>query len=527
MSNTIKFSLPGGQNAGHPISELAAHYNVEKDPVDQRFISIYDTFDWRLFNKLFVLYKSGDKLFLRKLNENEILHSVSIKSMPAFIWDFPAGGLKEKLAPILEARILLKLVELETRSTLYRILNHDEKTVARIAHEEICSSADNNAPPPSSQLCIYPVKGYLKHSRRIAKLFEEKGLKTSKEEDIYFSGMEAAGKKPGDYSTKIDILLKHDMRSDEAAKAIFSFLLRIIRINGENIEKDLDTEFVHDFRVAVRRTRTALGQINNIFPEEATERFKKDFSSLGKLTGELRDLDIYLLKKNAYKAKLPPALSKNINPLFGYLKKKRSDVLRKVIQGLKSKKYAAMLRDWEVFLNKPRQDSPETLNAGCPAIEMARTRIYKKYRGVIKAGCLTLEGADDKKLHELRIHCKKLRYLMEFFSSLFPPEKINILIDQLKKLQDNLGGYNDLRVQGEYLLTITDELPVTGLNLKRTLVAIGSLVETLGRKKQSLKDDFAGTFKGFASSENKKLFRELFYHEQQRAVNENSGSLQQ
>jgi CHAD domain-containing protein len=527
MSDTVKFSLPEGQNTGNPISELASHFNIKKDPVDQRFISIYDTFDWRLFNKLLVLFKSGNKLFLRKLNENEILQSVSIKSMPAFIWDFPDGGFKEKLLPILEARILLKLVELETRSTPYRILNHDEKTVARIVHEEICSFPDNNAPLPSSQLCIYPVKGYLKYSRRIAKFFEGTGLKISREDDIYFSGLTAAGKKPGSYSTKMDILLKHDMRSDDAAKAIFCFLLRIIRINGENIEKDLDTEFVHDFRVAVRRTRTALGEIKNIFPEEATERFKKDFSSLGKLTGELRDLDIYLLKKNAYIAKLPPALSNNINPLFGYLKKKRSDALRKVIQELKSKKYSGILRDWELFLNKPRQDSPETLNAGCPAIEMARTRIYKKYRGVIKAGCRTLEGADDKKLHELRIHCKKLRYMMEFFSSLFSHEKINALIDQLKKLQDNLGGYNDLRVQEEYLLSITDELPVTGQNLNRTLIAIGSLVETLGRKKQSLKDDFAETFNGFASSQNKKLFRELFYQDPQRAVNENSGDLQQ
>lgn len=516
-----------GQDAGRLISELAAKYRVIKDPADHRFISIYDTFDWRLYKKLFVLFRSGNELCLRRLNEHEILHRVSIKSMPAFIWDFPDGVLKEKLAPILEARALLKLAELETRSTLYRILNNDEKTVARIAHEEVCSSADNNAQPPSSQLCIYPVKGYCKYSRRIARLFEETGLKKGREDDIYFSRLMKAGKKTGLYSTKIDILLKHDMRSDDAAKTIFCFLLRIIRINGENIEKDLDTEFLHDFRVAVRRTRTALGEIKAVFPEEATERFKKDFSSMGKLTGELRDLDIYLLNEKAYKAKLSPALSKNINPLFGYLKKKRSDALRKVIQGLKSKKYAAMLRDWELFLNKPRQDSPEALNAGCPAIDMARTRIYKKYRGVIKAGCMTLDGADDKKLHELRIHCKKLRYLMEFFSSLFPPEKINALIDQLKKLQDNLGGYNDLRVQEEYLLTITDELPVTGLHLKRTLVAIGSLVETLGRKKQSLKDDFAGTFKGFASSQNKKLFRELFYHEQQGAVHENSGALQQ
>ena len=81
---------------------------------------------------------------------------------------------------------------------------------------------------------------------------------------------------------------------------------------------------------------------------------------------------------------------------------------------------------------------------------------------------------------------------------------------QLKKLQDNLGDFNDLCVQEEYLLNIIKELPATQRQLKKTLVAIGSLVGALGRERQMVKDAFAKTFTDFASPANQGLFRELF-----------------
>jgi CHAD domain-containing protein len=177
---------------------------------------------------------------------------------------------------------------------------------------------------------------------------------------------------------------------------------------------------------------------------------------------------------------------------------------------LKSKKYEKILKDWEAFLNKPCQDDGTAANAALPIIDLACKRIYQKYRIVVKAGNRVLDNAEDEMLHVLRIHCKKLRYLMEFFSSLFSRKKINVLIEQLKKLQDNLGDFNDLCVQEEYLLNIAKELPVTHRQLKKTLVAIGSLVGTLDGERQMVRDAFAETFTDFASSGNKKLFQELF-----------------
>jgi CHAD domain-containing protein len=510
MQNDLKFKMPDGHNSKQFIGKLAAQYALKKEPTIAEKFTICDTFDWRLFDNSLVLYASANRIFLRKLAADKILHSAEIASLPAFIWDFPESELKRQLAPILKMRILLKLVEVQCRSVSYRILNTNQKTVAWLAYEEFRQWRPKNKSPLVTHLWLKSVKGYPKYLRMLARQFQEAGLEINKREELYFKALEVAGKKPGDYSAKVNIQLDPEMRSDQATKVILRLLRQIMRINEAYLDKDLDTEFLHDFRVAIRRMRSAVGQIKYVFPAKTTARIKKDFAYVGKLSNELRDLDVYLLKEKTYKAMLPPILRADIDPLFDHLRKKRSRSLEMFIRALKAKKYAKIMNDWEIFLNKPLTDSAEALNAKLPIIDLARTRIHKKYRSVVKAGKKILKNTEDEMLHVLRIHCKKLRYLMEFFSSLFPSTKISTLIGQLKKLQDNLGDFNDLRVQRDYLLDIIEELPMAQPSSKRTFAAIGSLVGALDKEKQTVKDAFTKTFKDFESPANRALFQELF-----------------
>jgi hypothetical protein len=270
MRDSSKFKLPDGHHEAQFMKKLAAQYKIKKEPAIVENFTLYDTFDWRLFNKSLVLSVSGKKLCLRKLAKNEIMHSIDTSTLPIFLWDFPDCELKEYLAPIIKMRALLKLVEIHSRSKPCCILNPDEKTVARIVYEEIRLSRNQNAPVLMAYLWIKPVRGYLKYSQILAKRFKAAGLTIDKEESLYFKALAAASKKPGSYSAKVNIQLDPRMPSDEATKAILRFLLQTMRINQPYIEKDLDTEFLHDFRVSVRRTRSALGQIKSVFPVQTT-----------------------------------------------------------------------------------------------------------------------------------------------------------------------------------------------------------------------------------------------------------------
>ena len=94
MRNKLKFSFPDGYDEKRLIRELTDHYAIKKEPSMFKSFAMYDTFDWRLFNKSLVLYESENKLFLRKLYKNAIIHDIEISSLPVFIWDFPDSELR-------------------------------------------------------------------------------------------------------------------------------------------------------------------------------------------------------------------------------------------------------------------------------------------------------------------------------------------------------------------------------------------------------------------------------------------------
>ncbi len=510
MRNNLKFNLSGGHSERELIRALAQQYTIKKQSDGTERHAFYDTFDWRLFNKSLVLFTSGNRLYLRKLYKNSLIENIDIKVVPVLAKDFPKGRLKDRLLPIINMRALIELVVLSSRLTLYQVLNQDEKTVARLFFEKIHLSNAGNPKEIAAYLWLKPVKGYLKYSQNLTKRLEESGLTLERNADLLSIAMQVTGQKPGSYSAKLNIPLNPEMPANEATKTILRFLLQIIKTNEVAIEHDRDTEFLHDFRIAIRRTRSALGQIKNVFPQETTERFKRDFAFIGKLSNDLRDQDVYLLNEAAYKSMLPLVLRDDIEPLFDYLKKERSKSFRKVVTSLKTDRYRRIIRDWESFLNVPYHAAATEQNAGLPIIDLASIIIYKQYRRALKSGNRILENTEDEMLHRLRITCKKLRYLIEFFSGLYPRKKIERLIRQLKKLQDNLGDFNDLCVQEEYLLFMAQNLPLTSRQSKNTLVAMGSLIEKLNTKKQIIRKNFPKTFNNFSSPQNQQFFIELF-----------------
>ena len=68
------------------------------------------------------------------------------------------------------------------------------------------------------------------------------------------------------------------------------------------------------------------------------------------------------------------------------------------------------------------------------------------YRRVLKERRAIADDSPAEDLHELRKSCMKLRYLLEFFRSLYPRKQERALILKLKVLLDNLGNLQDLEV---------------------------------------------------------------------------------
>jgi len=509
MPSDQHYSIPDPDAARAFIDGLVERFTVLEETSVFKKQRYYDTLDWRLYNKSLVLSACGNRLVLRKLKKNKPIHCMQISTMPVFARDFPAGEFQNHLAPIIKIRALVAIAALEVCSVPYRILNSDKKTVARLVYQRFQIIGGTHEPILHAYWCLKPVKGYTKTARKLSRRIQNAGFAAADAEALYINTLMSVNKTPGAYHTKIALQFDPEMRADEAVRALLHFLQQVMRYNETYIEMDLDTECLHDFRVAVRRTRSALGQIKEVIPPRVLARFKKDFAYIGKSTNALRDLDVYLLKEDEYRSMLPAALQEDIVPLFDYLKKRRTGALKQVIRTLKTKKYNAIMRDWNDFLQQPATDAADLSNAGRPIFELAREIITKKHTRIIKIGRRILLDRQDEKLHVLRIHCKKLRYLLEFFASLFPPRKVKALISQLKKLQDNLGDYHDLCVQRAYLITLIEEGTFSRQASPKTLAAIGSLIGTLEKKTLHVKNAFENAFGDFASPSAQALFQEV------------------
>ncbi|MFQ5628214.1 MAG: CHAD domain-containing protein [bacterium] len=509
MFHPMRFELQKTHNEQALFSALKAHYSSKEERKTQKNSVLYDTFDWRLYNKSLSLSHSGNVLSVKKIIDGSPVDSITTSTVPKFVWDLPDSSLKRQLQPILEMRALLKILEIHICATPIRVLNEDEKTVALFIREESSIVNQKNKTVFLFYLHLKAVRGYEAEAKHLVEILEATGLALS-QESVYKKALAAAGREAGAYSAKLNLALHPGMRSDEAAKAILRFLLNVMKQNEDGIKRDIDTEFLHDFRVAIRRTRSALSQIKNVFPEKITTRFKNGFSDLGKSTNQLRDLDVYLLHADEYKNMLPIQLRAEIDPLFDKLEEEREKALQNVTAVLDSPEYTVILRDWQAFLNQPPATTVTAPNAAVPVIRLAKKRIHKRYGLIIKNGSEITATSEDRLFHRLRIECKKLRYLLEFFSSLFAIEKVNYLIKQLKKLQDNLGRFQDLCVQEEELQNFIDAISLKNHRARKTIAAIGSLIGTLDREKQTVRAQFAEIIAEFASDGNSKVFQELF-----------------
>lgn len=466
-----------------------------------------DTFDWRLFKRGKALRLADNELTLLGLSDGTELRQ-KVRGQPAFAWDLPAGKLSKQAAPLIEMRALLPRARQHTTSRLLRVLNEDQKTVLRLAVD--ATRAGEDGQDAGTFVRLLPVRGYEPIAAQVGDRLAQAGLDRLTLGDAFRLVMQAAGQRPGDYQAKPVVPLDPAMPAGEALKALLRAELDVIHINEPYIARDLDSEFLHDYRVALRRTRSALAEVKGVFAAEATARARADLQAANQVSNDLRDLDVYLLSEARYRTLLPAALQAAIGPLFTHLRERRSLALADTVAALESPRYRQIMARWEKFLAKPAAPAEDAREGGDPVVEVASRRIYKQYRRVLKDGRAITAGSEDASLHALRIECKKLRYLIELFGGLFEPAAVDDLVRSLRGLQNNLGDFNDLSVQEAYLMRTAGEMAAGGRTPAETLMAIGALVATLDRQRATVRTDFADAFAAFAERASRQRFKRAF-----------------
>lgn len=479
-------------------------------------LTFFDSFDWRLhaagLRLLQVATPQGTVLRLKDAAGSEVVDAIEIVDEPAWPADFPASDLQKKVADLLEMRVLLPVVRVHCEVTELGVLNEDAKTVVRLQMLCLnCDSAEVREPRTLwPRLRLVAVKGYEDELTALAARLADEWEWPRAPDCLFDEAVAAVGREPGDYSSKLDVPLRPGTMAVDALRKVMRHLLDTLERNIAGTRADLDSEFLHDLRVATRRTRSALSQVKHVLPDDVVADFRQRFAWLGQLTGPTRDLDVFLLELPRYRASLPTAMAGDLDVLANHLRTAQQAAQQKLRRELGAAPMRALLHDWRAVLEADELPGEPGWFADLPVERVAGQRIWRMYKKVLKDGRAVVAGGHAEDMHALRKDCKKLRYLIEFFRGLYPAPALKGIIRTLKDLLDNLGEFQDLEVQADTLRGFAREIADDEGESLPTVLAIGALVADLLRHQQAARERFAGCFGAFDSAGNRAQYKALF-----------------
>jgi CHAD domain-containing protein len=426
--------------------------------------------------------------------------------------ELPDGPVRERLAGVLGVRALLPLVRIRSRVQPLAVLNRDAKTVVRLSLERAEVVVRGREPIAlAPRLSAQPVLGYDRAFERTLRRLSSTGGLAPAAASLFDEAVEAAGGRPGGVSSKVGVKLVRGARADEAAGLVLGRLADIAEANVPGTLEDLDTEFLHDLRVSIRRSRSVLRELTGVHPPEQRARLRAELHWAQALTGPLRDLDVQLLEWEGLTAALPEDRAGDLDPLGALLARRRERELARLRRGLRGRRFGAALVAWRALAAAPpapgaASDRPR---AGLPIEALAGARIRIVYRRMARDGGRIGDDSPAEALHELRKRGKELRYLLELFGGLFPGSTVKPMIGALKDLQDVLGRFQDRAVQADMLRGLGGELAAEPGG-PAALIAMGPALDALAADQRAARASFSQRFASFASPEQRSLVRDTF-----------------
>jgi len=511
----IQLLLPDGLSASAVADALAGEVPIvtQRAHVVQR--TFWDSFDGRVHEAGLALISGAGRLILA--DATTYVQAAGAERLPTvrprrlLVDELPPGELRERLAPLLAMRAATPIARVHSRLLGVSVLDDESKTVVRLRVEECSARLDGDTSVAlRPRLHVAGVRGYDEDLERVRTLLTATLGLGEAARPVQDDAVAAVGGTPGGVSSKLRVKLRADQRADVAAVVVLRELLATIEANLPGTIADVDSEFLHDLRVSIRRTRALQRELEAVFEPEQLRRFRDGFKELQRITGPTRDLDVQLLEFDELARDLPATIAPDVAPLRALLAERRSAERRGMVRALRSEPVRALLDDWSAFLDGLTESGVAGRpDAARPVGAVAGRRIAKVYKRMVRMGSAIDGASPPGALHDLRKKGKELRYLLELFSSLFPAEVVKPMVGALKALQGVLGRFQDREVQAAQLRSLGDDVAALDGGAA-ALMAMGVLVQRLGDDQGRAREQFAERFERFAASDQRELVKRTF-----------------
>jgi CHAD domain-containing protein len=483
-----------------------------------------DTFDWRLDRAgLALTYehaRRGSRLLLTSTtsttsttNTNSTEQPVAgwLPRRPALAEDLPEGPVKNQIKPLITPRALLPVVTTSTTATIHRLTNQDGKAVARLIVETTTVTHNGVTAHLPPRLTIAELRGYSAQARRAARLLAGVDGVNPTTRSLMEEALSALRRHPADYTNSVDAEITAHMPATTAVAIILLRLLDTLEQNVDGVIRDIDTEFLHDLRVSVRRTRSAVKLLGDVLPGNLAELYAPEFKWLGDLTTPTRDLDVHLLGFPAMAAHLLAADPEDLEPFRAYLARRRTREFKALAAAMRSPRFRTLTDHWRKALVELRDAAPAKRRAKhqLTAGQLGKTRTARVFRKVAAQGSAITAASPPENLHDLRKRCKELRYMLEFFAPLHDQGAYKKVVGDLKQLQDCLGEFQDSEVQRDEIRALADAMLAERAAPAATLLAMGEIAAKLALSQAQARADFGRRFARFAGPDGQQRVRDL------------------
>jgi CHAD domain-containing protein len=232
-----------------------------------------------------------------------------------------------------------------------------------------------------------------------------------------------------------------------------------MRKNERALHDGEASEAVHEMRIAIRKLRTRLQVFEelSIFDQRKVHRLRGRLRQPGRMLGAVRDLDVLLGRVDGDAAVNAHG---DAVMLHAALVRRRSKAWKRLMRELRGK----AMRDAVVELKRfpkgywAQRDNGSSGHQGLRAHDAIGSVIWRRYEEIRAFEEVMPAAASQSQLHEVRIACKHLRYVLEMFDQSEEPEW-QPLLDTLKEAQSSFGSLQDNINALATLSSVLDERP--------------------------------------------------------------------
>jgi CHAD domain-containing protein len=296
--------------------------------------------------------------------------------------------------------------------------------------------------------------------------------------------------------------LTSEMRAIDGYRIVLNDLAGVISAHWQGTIDHRDTDALHDFRIALRRTRTVLRAARKVLPADILQTTGPTMARLAQLTGPPRDLDVYLSEWPAYTASLTSA-AVHLAPVHAQLAERADRAHGALSEAMRSTEGVSSFERWLSWLQSPSSDREAGSHAELDLGRVVGQHIERAQHRLLERGRRIRFDTPAEEVHDLRKDAKGLRYLCECFGSLLDEEPRALFVRRLKALQEYLGALQDTEVHLADVRQISAQLDRT--NSVATICAIAELEAHLNQRRVLARVEFRERFGAYDTGVTRRL----------------------